>query len=90
MGVVPYAKEKKTTGTFAGEYVVLTGSLSSLSRPQAQKLIEEQGGTAQSSVTQKTTLVVAGESAGSKLEKAKKMNLPVIGEEELLARLARK
>ncbi|MCI9010501.1 MAG: NAD-dependent DNA ligase LigA [Clostridia bacterium] len=90
LGVVPYAKEKKTTGTFAGEYVVLTGSLSSLSRPQAQKLIEEQGGTAQSSVTQKTTLVVAGESAGSKLEKAKKMNLPVIGEEELLARLARK
>ncbi|MDE6059016.1 MAG: NAD-dependent DNA ligase LigA [Clostridia bacterium] len=86
-GVTPFVKEKKTSGAFAGEYVVLTGSLASMSRPEAQKLIEEQGGTAQSSVTGKTTLVIAGESAGSKLEKAKKLNIPVIGEEELLSRL---
>ncbi len=88
-GVTPFVKEKAKTGAFAGEFVVLTGSLSSLTRPEAQKLIEEQGGTAQSTVTQKTTLVVAGESAGSKLDKAKKLNIPVIGEEELLLRLGR-
>ena len=86
-GVTPFVKEKKTSGAFAGEYVVLTGSLASMSRPEAQKLIEAEGGTAQSSVTGKTTLVIAGESAGSKLEKAKKLNIPVIGEEELLSRL---
>ncbi len=55
-----------------------------MSRTDAQKLIEEQGGVAASSVTGKTTLVVAGESAGSKLEKAKKAGIPVIGEAEFL------
>lgn len=88
-GVQPFVKEKKTAGAFAGEYVVLTGSLSSMSRPEAQKLVEELGGTAQSSVTAKTTLVVAGEKAGSKLDKAKKAGIPVIGEEEFMKRLGR-
>ncbi len=88
-GVVPYAKERKTEGAFAGETVVLTGSLS-LPRSQAQELIEEAGGVCLSSVSSKVTLVVAGESAGSKLEKAHKLGIPVIGESELLARLGRK
>ncbi len=89
-GVAPYAKQRVTAGSFAGENVVLTGSLASMSRPEAQRLVEAQGGTAQSAVTAKTTLVVAGESAGSKLEKAKKMGIPVIGEAEFLLRLGRK
>lgn len=89
-GVKPFVKAKKTEGAFAGEFVVLTGTLNSMARPEAQRLIEEQGGTAQSSVTQKTTLVVAGENAGSKLDKAKKLGIPVVGEEELLTRLGRK
>ena len=84
LGVQPIVKEKPAFGAFAGKNVVLTGSLSSMSRTEAQKLIEEQGGTAQSAVTSKTHLVVAGEKAGSKLEKAKKLNITVIGEEEFL------
>ena len=74
---------------FRSEYVVLTGSLSSMSRPEAQKLIEDAGGTAQSAVTAKTTLVVAGEKAGSKLEKAKKAGIAVVVEEEFLRRLGK-
>ena len=54
---------------------------------EAQKKIEERGGTAQTSVTSKTTLVVAGPGAGSKLDKAKKAGIPVIGEEEFLKML---
>ncbi len=86
-GVNPYVKARKTEGAFAGETVVLTGTLASLSRPEAQKLIEDAGGSCGSSVTGKTTLVVAGEKAGSKLEKAEKLGVPVIGEEEFLRRL---
>ena len=68
---------------------MLTGSLLSLSRPEAQKLIEEQGGTAQSAVTSKTNLVVAGDKAGSKLAKAQKAGIPVIDEAEFLKRLGK-
>lgn len=88
-GVRPFARARKTEGSFAGESVVLTGSLASMSRTEAQKLIEEAGGTAQSSVTGKTTLVVAGSSAGSKLDKAKKAGIPILSEEEFLKRLGR-
>ena len=88
-GVSPYAKARRVGGAFAGESVVLTGGLNSMSRPEAQRLIEEAGGTAQSSVTSKTTLVVAGESAGGKLEKAKKLGIRIVGEEEFLALLKR-
>ena len=70
---------------FSGEFVVLTGTLSTLKRSEAQKLIEERGGECQSSVTAKTTLVIAGESAGSKLDKAKKHGIKVIDEEEFKA-----
>ncbi len=89
-GVEPFAKARKAGGAFFGETVVLTGSLSSMSRPEAQKLIEEAGGVCASSVSAKVTLVVAGEKAGSKLDKAQKLQIPVVGEEELLARLGRK
>ncbi len=84
LGVKPFVKEKRGEGAFAGEVVVLTGSLQSMSRPEAQKKIEELGGTAATSVTSKTTLVVAGEKAGSKLEKAQKAGVRIIGEEEFL------
>ena len=89
-GVEPFAKARKADGAFFGETVVLTGSLSSMSRPEAQKLIEEAGGVCASSVSAKVTLVIAGEKAGSKLDKAQKLQIPVVGEEELLARLGRK
>ena len=86
-GVSPVGKARAAEGAFAGEYVVLTGSLAAMSRPEAQKKIESLGGTAQSGVTGKTTLVVAGESAGSKLKKAQEKGIRVIGEAEFLAML---
>lgn len=80
-GVVPQATEKKNTeGVFAGETAVLTGTLADFKRAEAQRLIEENGGECQSSVTAKTTLVIAGEAAGSKLDKAKKLGIKIIDE----------
>ncbi|MDE7301405.1 MAG: NAD-dependent DNA ligase LigA, partial [Clostridia bacterium] len=76
-------KEKRvTSGIFGGQFVVLTGTLSSFKRSEAQKIIEDNGGECQSSVTAKTTLVIAGEAAGSKLDKAKKLGVKIIDEDE--------
>lgn len=81
--VIPYVEEKCVgSGIFAGQFVVLTGTLSSFKRSEAQKIIESQGGECQSAVTGKTTLVIAGEAAGSKLDKAQKLGVKIIGEEE--------
>lgn len=88
-GVRPFVREKVTEGAFAGESVVLTGTLASMPRGRAQQEIEARGGACQSAVTSKTTLVVAGEAAGSKLEKAQKLGIKVIGEEEFLHLLGR-
>jgi len=79
-GVTPMWTDEKKEGVFSGELVVLTGTLSNYKRSEAQKLIEERGGVCQSSVTAKTTLVLAGEEAGSKLEKAKKLGIKIIDE----------
>jgi len=68
------------SGVFAGKTVVLTGTLASLTRAQAQALIEKHGGKASGSVSKKTDLVVAGESAGSKLTKALSLGIEVIDE----------
>lgn len=81
-GVKPVWSNEKKEGVFSGEAVVLTGTLSSFKRSEAQKLIEERGGVCLSSVTAKTTLVLAGEEAGSKLDKAKKLGIKIIDEEE--------
>ncbi len=75
-----------TGGAFEGEMVVLTGKLSRMGRREAGDIIKNQGGEVQSSITGKTTLVVAGEDAGSKLEKARAKGIPVISEEEFLGR----
>ena len=62
--------------------MVLTGSLASFTRSEAQKIIEDNGGVCQSAVTSKTTLVIAGEAAGSKLAKAQKLGIEIIDEEK--------
>lgn len=81
-GVTPESPQESTrTGIFAGQFVVLTGTLQTFKRSEAQKLIEERGGECQSSVTAKTTLVIAGEAAGSKLDKAQKLGVKIIDEE---------
>ncbi len=79
-GVSPTWSDEKKEGVFSGELVVLTGTLTNYKRSQAQKLIEDRGGVCQSSVTAKTTLVLAGEEAGSKLDKAKKLGIKIIDE----------
>lgn len=75
-----YREKSGESGIFAGQSVVLTGSLESFTRSEAQKIIEDNGGVSQSAVTSKTTLVIAGEAAGSKLAKAQKLGIKIIDE----------
>ncbi len=72
---------------FAGMTFVLTGSLEKFTREQAGAMIEQRGGKAASSVSKKTSYVVAGENAGSKLTKARDLNIPILTEEEFLKML---
>ena len=73
----------------AGKTVVLTGSLERLTREEATERLEKLGARVSGSVSKKTTFVVAGEKAGSKLEKAKELGIQVLSEQELLDALAR-
>ena len=83
-GINPTAPNADGGGTqFAGMSFVLTGSLPSLTRNEAAEMIEAAGGKVSGSVSKKTTYVVAGESAGSKLAKAEKFGVEVIDEEKL-------
>ncbi len=70
-----------------GEEIVVTGRLTELSRTQAEEMIRNLGGKTGRSVTRKTTLVVAGADAGSKLERAQRLETPIIDEDEFLRRL---
>ena len=79
-------REEKEGENFAGERVVLTGKLSSLGRREAGDIIRRLGGEVQTTVTKTTTLVIAGEDAGSKLAKAQKQGIKIIDETEFLAR----
>ena len=74
----------KTSETLNGKTIVVTGTLPTLSRDEAEKLIADNGGKAASSVSKKTSYVLAGEKAGSKLDKAKTLGIPVITEQEFL------
>ncbi len=67
---------------FAGMTFVLTGALTRFDRKAAQAMIEERGGKAAGSVSKRTTYVVAGEAAGSKLKKAQELNIPILTEDE--------
>lgn len=85
-GVEPQPEERAAGGgPLTGKTVVVTGTLSTLTRTEAEARVETLGGKAASSVSKKTDLVVAGENAGSKLTKAQALGVPVIGEEEFLA-----
>ena len=70
--------------TFAGMTFVLTGTLPTLNRSEDKELIESLGGKVSSSVSKKTSYVVAGEEAGSKLDKANELGIPLLSEEQLL------
>ena len=81
-GVNMESKEEIVDHRFSGMTFVLTGTLEHFDRKTAQALIEQRGGKASGSVSSKTTYVVAGEAAGSKLQKANELGIPVLTEEE--------
>ena len=84
-GVKPQMHAQEDAGTlFAGMTFVLTGTLPNLSRAQAEEMIRKNGGKAAGSVSKKTSVVLAGESAGSKLEKARALGVRIIDEETFL------
>lgn len=78
----------KSSAAFAGKTFVLTGTLPTLKRDQAQAMIEAAGGKVSGSVSAKTSFVVAGTEAGSKLEKAQQLNIPILDETALLEMLS--
>ena len=81
-GVMILTEEKTiSNGVFGGEKIVLTGTLNDFKRDEAIKIIERLGGEIMSSVSKNTTILIAGESAGSKLDKAKKLGIKIIDEE---------
>ncbi len=77
-------------GPLVGQTYVITGTLPTLSRTQAQELIEQAGGRVVSAVSRKTTAMVAGSDPGSKLDRAKDLGVPAIDEAELLRRVGRR
>jgi DNA ligase (NAD+) len=77
-----------TGDALKGQTVVITGTLPTLSREQAAALVEANGGRVSSSVSKKTSFVVVGDDAGSKLEKARQLDVEAIDESELLRRVA--
>ena len=81
-GVNMKSKSAPSDGALQGKTFVLTGTLPTLSRAQATELIESRGGKVSSSVSKKTSYVLAGEEAGGKLEKARQLDVPVLTEEE--------
>lgn len=79
---IEFEEEQEKTGVFSGLKVVLTGSLPTYKRGEATKLIEDNGGEVAASVSKTVDLVLAGEDAGSKLEKAEKLGIKIIDEPE--------
>ena len=83
-GVNMAAAEQGSDQRFAGMTFVLTGALEKFTRDEAGEMIESRGGKSSGSVSKKTTYVVAGEAAGSKLRKAQELGIPVLSEDEFL------
>jgi len=86
-GVAPQKAEAVADGPFTGKTFVFTGTLETMSRPDAEALVRRLGGKAAGSVSAKTDYVVAGPGAGSKLEKAQKLKVAVLDEEQFKALL---
>jgi len=83
-GIDMTAEKKHRSTQLAGLTFVLTGTLPTLTRDDAKRRIEEAGGKTAGAVSKKTSFVVAGEEAGSKLDKALELKIPVIDEAGLL------
>ncbi len=83
-----YASTRPKGGPLQGKTLVITGTLPTLSREEAKEMIEQAGGKVSTSVSKKTSFVVAGEDPGSKLTKAQELGVPVISEQGLRALIA--
>jgi DNA ligase (NAD+) len=88
-GVEPEAAEAPGDGPFTGKTFVFTGTLETMSRPDAEAIVRRLGGKAAGSVSSKTDYVVAGPGAGSKLEKAQKLKLTILDETQFKEMLPR-
>ena len=88
-GIEPQSVEAVGDGPFTGKTFVFTGTLETMSRPDAEALVRKLGGKAAGSVSSKTDYVVVGPGAGSKLEKAQKLKLSILDEEQFKALLPR-
>ena len=86
-GVSMDAKKQASASTLEGLTFVLTGTLPTMTRDEASEKIKAAGGKISSSVSKKTSFVVAGEEAGSKLTKAKELGVAILDENQLLAML---
>ncbi len=84
LGLNMVGNTQQSADVFAGLTFVITGTLPTLERKEAQAIIEELGGRATGSVSKKTSYLVAGEAAGSKLNKARELDIKIISEQELL------
>jgi DNA ligase (NAD+) len=84
LGMNMKSKEQAGGSALAGLTIVVTGTLPTLGRKEAAELIEANGGKCTSSVSKKTSYLLAGEAAGSKLDKARSLGIPVLTEEEFL------
>lgn len=89
-GVTPAPERKGKEGPLKGKTFIFTGALKSMTRAEAQKLVETSGGKAVSSVSKKVDFVVVGEEPGSKYEKAKELGLKIINEDEFLKMVGQK
>ena len=78
------------TDELAGKTFVLTGTLSSMTRDEATEKIKQMGGKTSSSVSKKTSFVVAGENAGSKLDKAQNLGVIILNEDDFLKMINKK
>ncbi len=86
VGVSPKHEDLQKSNKLEGLTFVLTGTLPNMSRQEMTKLIEENGGKTASSVSKNTSFVIAGEEAGSKLDKAKTLNITILTEAEFLSK----
>ncbi|MGD9109349.1 MAG: NAD-dependent DNA ligase LigA [Phycisphaerales bacterium] len=88
-GVKPKAERKRSTGALAGKTFVLTGTLPNYKRSEVEKMIKDNGGKTGSSVSKNTDYVIAGDEPGSKLDKAKKLGVEIINEQQFLKMLGK-